>query len=157
MIYEVLYIIPSKYSDTEIDGIIERVSKYFEANGAKVEQSQNLGKIKFAYTVNKVSHGTYVLNYISGEEIALQKLDQDLRLSEEVLRHVIVKRPHGIPTGHFKLTSYQEPLTPEGKRATAKKAPRREKAPVQQEEKSVSAEDLDKRLDQILETDLNNL
>ena len=155
MIYEVLYIIPSKFSDTEIDGTVEAVGKIFENNGAQVKQTQNLGKMKFSYPINHVTHGTYVLSYISGEELDMKKVDLDLRLADMVLRHTIVKREHGIPTGQFRLVSYQEPLTPEGKRATSKKTIKREAATAPVE--SMSTEDLDKRLDKILETDLTNL
>ncbi|MBT4856581.1 30S ribosomal protein S6 [Candidatus Uhrbacteria bacterium] len=154
MIYEFMYIIPSKFSDSEIDGVINQVAGVFEKHGAKVEQSQNLGKLKFAYPIKKVRHGTYVLAYISAEAEAVAKIDKDIRLTDEVLRHMIVKREKGIPTAkyEFKPGSYQEPLDAEGKRAVARK-PRKPK--VVESPDRLSTEELDRKLDEILDKDIN--
>ena len=160
MIYEIMYIIPSKYSDSEIDGVIDQVAGVFEKHGAKVEQSQNLGKLKFAYPIKKVRHGTYVLAYVDAPTEALTKIDADLRLTDEVLRHLVVKCEDGIPSAKytFKPQAYQEPLTPEGKRAVARKprAPKTQ-APSTDEKPAepISTEELDKKLDEILENDMN--
>ncbi|HAL50359.1 MAG: 30S ribosomal protein S6 [Candidatus Uhrbacteria bacterium GW2011_GWD2_41_121] len=157
MIYEILYIIPSKFSDSEIDGVTERVSNVLETAGAKVQETKNLGKIKLAYPVKKMRHGTYILTYVEHDGSNLQKIDQNLRLSEDVLRHVVVKRPEGIPTMSFTLTSYQEPLSPEGKRTTAKKEPRAKKSQAEPVAEKMTAMDLDKQLDDILDSDLTNI
>ncbi len=158
MIYEILYIIPSKYSDSEIDGVSARVHKALEDAGAKVQNTKNLGKIKLAYPVKKVRHGTYILTYVEHDGSNLKKIDQDLRLSEDVLRHAIVKRPAGIPTMTFTMTSYQEPLSPEGKRNIVKKEGKPRKAQVQiAQEVKMTVGDLDKQLDEILDSDLTNI
>ncbi|MFH1711974.1 MAG: 30S ribosomal protein S6 [Patescibacteria group bacterium] len=163
MIYELLYIIPSKYSDTEIEGVQANLAKILEAAGAKIEKSEVLGKLKLAYPIKKERHGTYVLVFISLEEEGdLGKIDQDLRLSNDVLRHVIVKRPKGVPTDVPKPTSYQPPLTAEGKRTagTVQKERKPKSASVQvpvsptQSEvpaEKLSIEELDKKLDEILD------
>lgn len=156
MIYEIMYIIPSKFSDSEIDGIIERVATMLEKSGAKIQESQNLGKLKLAYPIKKIRHGTYVLLYVDGEELDLKKIDQDFRLSDDVLRHMVIKRPDGLPSAKFRFrpTSYQEPLTSEGKRTT-RQIPRKPKA--QEPAEPLSTEELDKKLDKILETDISNI
>jgi small subunit ribosomal protein S6 len=154
MIYELMYIIPSKFSDREIDGVINQVAGVLEKHGAKIEQSENLGKIKFAYPIKKVRHGTYVLSYIEAPAESLAKVDQDLRLTDEVLRHLLVKREKGLPTAKyvFKPGSYQEPLDAEGKRASVRQ-PRKPKQ-VENTDR-LSTEELDKKLDEILEKDIS--
>lgn len=161
MIYEILYIIPSKFSDSEIDGVRDQIAKRLEAAGAKVEKTENLGKLKLAYPIKKVSHGTYILTFVEAEADKLGKIDQDLRLSDEVLRHVIVKRPEGVPEQVATPSSYQAPLTPEGKRTTGaagrKEAPKPEpvKKVVPAAEK-MSDKEIDEKLDKILDdSDLN--
>lgn len=158
MIYELLYIVPSNFSDTEIDGITKNVSALIEKIGAKIERTENLGKIKLAYPIKKVRHGTYILIYFSLEDLSiLPKLDTDLKHSDEVLRHIFVKREDGIPVENVVLTSYREPLTPEGKRATTrpeKEAPKQRPLKKKQEEDKMSTKDLDKKLDEILDSDI---
>jgi len=154
MIYELMYIVPSSYSETELDGILKKVSAIIEKAGAKLEKTENLGKIKFAYPIKKMRHGTYVLNFLEaeGDEI-LKVLDRELKYTDEVLRHILIKRPEGIPVKVSKITSYVEPITPEGKRA-AKVKERNVQKPVVQSEEKMSVVELDKKLDEILDTDI---
>ena len=157
MIYEILYIIPSKFSDSEIDGVIERTTKSLEDAGAQVQQTKNLGKIKLAYPIKKVTHGTYVLSYFEHDGSNLKKINQDFRLSDDVLRHTVVKHEDGIPSGEVSLTSYQEPLSPEGKRTAPKKEKKVQVAQKPADESKMSVDDLDKQLDEILDSDLTNV
>lgn len=147
-----MYIVPSNFSDTEIDGIVGNVTALLEKNGAKVEKTDILGKLKLAYPIKKVRHGTYVLSYVSfeGAEV-FQKLDTELKHTDEVLRHMFVKREEGISPRPVRLTSYVAPLTPEGKRTAVKDAPvvKKQVAPTEK----LSTEELDKKLDEILETE----
>ncbi|MFH1631968.1 MAG: 30S ribosomal protein S6 [bacterium] len=154
MLYELLYIVPAKFSDTEIGGVIDKVSKILEANEARIEKTENLGKIKLAYPIKTITHGTYILAFMDVEGSALKKIDQDLRLADFVLRHTLVRR-NEIPKGTPGIVGYEPPLTPEGKR-TAKprkttEVPKREAAPVQEK---LSSEELDKKLDEILDSDI---
>ena len=79
MIYEIMYIVPARYSETEVEGVMQAVQGYIEKHGGKVEKAENLGRMKFAYTIKKNTHGTYVLLYaeIAGEAVA--KIDLELR------------------------------------------------------------------------------
>lgn len=156
MIYEILTIIPAKFSDAEIDAVSERIAKTLEANTLKIEKTENLGKLKLAYAVDHVRYGTYVLFYVTAEDVAvMKKVDQDLRLSDDVLRHMVVAHPECIPARTPKPTSYVPPLTTEGRRASEKSDDRPRTAKVAAtEEKPLSTVELDKKLDEILDSDI---
>ena len=155
MIYEIMYIIPSRYSDSEVEGVNTRVQALFTKHGATLVKSDNLGKIKLAYPIEKERYGTYLLAFIEMEGANLEKLNQDLILSDEVLRHVVVKREKGVPATYSIPDSYVAPLTSEGKRTTMKlktnDAPKAPGAPVKE---SLSTAELDKKLDEILDSDI---
>lgn len=160
MIYEILAILPSKYSDTEIEGLVQNTNALLENAGAKVAKTEVLGKLKLAYPVKQNRHGVYVLTYVEAAAEAMKKIDQDLRLSDDIVRHVMVKRPAGIPATTFRPSSYQPPLTPEGKRASAEDRPARAKAAAPSEgeaKQKITVEELDRKLDEILDTDLGNV
>ena len=158
MIYEVLYILPSKYSDNEVEGVSKEVNTMLENAGALILKSEVAGKLKLAYNIKGNQHGTYILAYIEVDGAKLAKIDQDMRLSDNVVRHVIVKREKGIPSNPFRLTSYQAPLTPEGKRAvTEERAPRRQTETPAEVQTKLTVEELYKKLDEILDTDLSNV
>jgi small subunit ribosomal protein S6 len=158
MIYEIMSIIPPKFSDSEIDGVVTKIEALYTAAGATVKKTSNLGKIKLAYPIDKVRYGTYILTYVdvAGEKVA--KIDQDLRLSEDVLRHIIIVRPEGIPATVFKMTSYQPPLNAEGRRAGEREdapRPRTERvAEAVVEKAKMSTAELNDKLDQILDSDI---
>ncbi len=154
MMYEIMTIIPSRISDTEIDTAIATIAKLVENAGGKVEKTQNLGKMKLAYPIEHQRHGTYVLVYADIAAEVMPKLDQNLRLTEEVIRHLIIARPNGIPTADFKLVSYTVPLTPEGRRASE-----RDDRPVKPSsealaDKALSTVEIEGKLDAILDSDI---
>lgn len=151
MIYELLYIVPTQYSDTEIEGVMTEIKSILEKSDAKTLQMKSLGKMKLAYPIKKVQHGTYVLGYFEVEGEKLQKIELDLKLADAVLRHTIVKREAGIPTEAYSMSQYEAPITPEGKRIHAKKHSEGGKpaAPAKKDPK-MSMEELDGKIDAIL-------
>ncbi|MBP9828146.1 30S ribosomal protein S6 [Patescibacteria group bacterium] len=150
MIYEIMTIVPSQFSDSEVDGVIAEIGKQMEAAGGTVKKSQNLGKLKIAYPIKHQRHGTYVLFYVEADTEKMMKLDLNLRLSDEVLRHLILACPAGIPEKEFKVTSYVQPITTEGRRAPEYDRARAEKLA----EKAVSAEEAAAKAGELVEADV---
>ena len=154
MLYELMVILPSHISDNEVDGTIDTLAKLVEHAGGTVEKKQSLGKIKLAYPIKRQRHGVYAMFYVEVPSDKMQKLDQNLRLADEVVRHMLIARPEGIPTFDFKMVSYTAPLTAEGRRANE----RDERAPKSSdkvaEKSAVVTEEISEKLDAILESDI---
>lgn len=146
--YELLYIIPAKYTEAEITQLMERVKGIVVSAGANVSEMHDLGKRKLAYPIQHVRHGNYVLTYFEAETAVVAKLNEILRLSAEILRHMIVARDPYL-TNIPSLVEIEQ-------RAEGDEAPRpRPMAPpVQQAPVAVkdplTMEELDKKLDEIL-------
>ncbi len=155
MMYEIMTVVPTKFSDNEIEGVTATIGKTIEAGGGKIEKTVNQGKIKLAYPIEHQRYGTYVLFYVEALGEAMAKIDQNLRLSEEVLRHITVARREGIPTSDYRLVSYQPPLNAEGRRAGEReeRAPREQARPAAEASK-LTTEELSSKLDQILDSDI---
>lgn len=158
MLYEIMTILPAQYADTEVDGVIGTITKVFEKSGSKVEKTHSFGKIKMAYPIERQRYGTYILFYVQAEPESMKKLDLDLRLTEEVLRHMVVARPEGIPKGEFKLVQYTPPLTTEGRRSSEReeRTERSDRPRTQAADTTgkVTTEELANKLDQILDSDI---
>ena len=165
--YELLYIVSAQYTDKEVEGIQKLVSDLLEKSGGKVVSQQNLGKIKLAYPIKKQRHGTYILVYFDAEPNTVKETNRLLGLMDEVLRHTMLARPHGAEERKFEISSYIAPLTEEGKRVEIKQTKiERPKIDVQEElapptpsintaeESKMSIEELDEKLDKILEGDI---
>ncbi len=155
MIYETLYIIPSRISETDIEKVRGRVEEIVTSAGAEVKQHELLAKIKLAYPIKGEQHGTYVLLFAEAPVEALAKIDASFKLESDVVRHITMKREDGIPEHRFQLTSYEAPITPEGKRTVSKRRPDvPRQRPTAEPDKKISMEELDKKLDEILESDV---
>ncbi len=90
--YELLYIVhPDLEGSTE--KIVEKVNGFIERAGGKVTSHEDLGKRKLAYKISKNDFGVYELTNFSLESVELAKVERDLRLSEEIMRSMIVAIP----------------------------------------------------------------
>lgn len=89
--YELLFIIPNKFTEDEAKAIDEKVRKQIAAVGGEVTYTEDWGKKKFAYEIGNYNHGYYKLAEFDLEGVKLAELDNFLRLSNDVLRHQIVR------------------------------------------------------------------
>lgn len=163
--YELLYIVGTQFTDQEIVGIQSKIDEMLTQAGAKVLKTQNLGKLKLAYPIKKIRHGSYRLSYFDAEPSVIVDLNRRLGLTEEILRHTMLARPVGALEHTFELTSYVAPLSEEAKpEREMKRAPLKtfKKAepqlpsppPMAAAVSSMTMEELDQKLDKILEGDI---
>lgn len=91
MQYELLYIIPTSFTDEDVARIEGNVKGILEKYGATVDTTTRLGKFRFAYAIKNQRHGHYILVNFTSETKNLSKIDEGLRISTEVLRHMILR------------------------------------------------------------------
>ena len=88
--YEILFIIPNKFTDEEAKTVASQVEKNIAEAGGKVTHKEYWGKKRLAYAIKQNAFGYYGLFEFDLEGASLAKIDQSLRLSADVLRHQIV-------------------------------------------------------------------
>jgi len=88
--YELLYIISASFTDDEMGAVEGRVKALLEKYGATVSTTTRLGKFRFAYPIKHQRHGHYVLVRFSADTQAMRQIDEALRISTDVLRHLVV-------------------------------------------------------------------
>jgi small subunit ribosomal protein S6 len=92
--YEILFILPNKFTDEEAKKVSEQVEEKIVANSGKVTNREYWGKKRLAYKIKGNAFGYYGLLEFDLEGINLAKVDLVLRLSTDVLRHqIVVKKP----------------------------------------------------------------
>lgn len=89
--YELLYIIPASYTDDEIGAVEGSVKAILEKNGAAIAATSRLGKFRLTYPIKNVRHGHYVLVRMKAASLAVSAIDEALRITPEVLRHLLLK------------------------------------------------------------------
>ena len=77
--------------EIDIDKALSKVEKIIKDNGGKIVDSDNWGKRKLAYPINKEDHAVYVFYNIElpGENVT--KVEGVMNITDEVLRYLIVK------------------------------------------------------------------
>jgi len=151
--YELLFIISNKYSKDELKPIVENVGKIITNNKGKITYSEEWGKKKLAYPIKQFSYGYYFLIEFDLPEGELIKINDTLRMSNEVLRHMTVAKKVQ-STEEIK----EEKEKIEKREARAIKAKQEEKEKEEKKEpkkdkEKVDLKDLDEKLDKILDTD----
>jgi len=94
--YEILYIVRADLDDDKVQDIIKRVNTLIERAGGSLERTNVWGKRKLAYEVKHQKEGSYVLQDFQFEPSRVPELEAALKITEEVLRHLIVRKPEKV-------------------------------------------------------------
>jgi len=89
--YELVYILSPSVNEEELSSVISRVNDIIQRVGGNVIDIIQWGRKKMAYPIKKHTEGNYVLAKIELQPSCIKELEASLRLSGEVLRHLIVK------------------------------------------------------------------
>ena len=89
--YELLLIISPEVAEEDIPGTIDKVGSYLTAKGGTIGETTRWGKKKLAYPIDRHKEGNYVLARLEMEPDHVAELEANLRISEKVLRHLVVR------------------------------------------------------------------
>lgn len=152
--YEIMFIVPNKFTEDEAKTIISRVEKMITDAEGKIAYSEYWGKKKLAYEIKHNAYGYYQLYQFDLAGKDLLKIDTDLRLSHEILRHQILSVTAKTPEELAKAKEAREKM--EAKREeeeVAKKEAAKPKKVAPKEENRAELKDLDTKLEGILNAD----
>ncbi|TMF22131.1 MAG: 30S ribosomal protein S6 [Chloroflexi bacterium] len=91
--YEVLYIVRADLDDDKVQDAVKRVNTLIERSGGTPDGTNLWGKRKLAYDVKHQKEGSYVLQDFHLDPDRVPELEASLKITEEVLRHLIVRKP----------------------------------------------------------------
>ena len=89
--YEMVLIISPEVVDEKFDAAIDNVSRFITDNGGSFSEVEKWGKRKLAYPIKRQLEGSYVLTRFSLKPALSKELEAKLEISEEVLRHLLIK------------------------------------------------------------------
>lgn len=91
MKYEILFIVRPDLEEKAIKDVFKKFETVLVDNGAKVLSSKEMGQKELAYEIKKHKSGYYFLINVESEVNAINEFDRLALISEEVIRHLIVK------------------------------------------------------------------
>ena len=91
--YEVMFIIIPEFDEEQVENTIARFRTVIERTAGEAGEVNNWGRRKLAYEINHRTDGFYTVMEFTAGERTLSELKRILRVSDDVLRHMIVKLP----------------------------------------------------------------
>lgn len=88
--YEVMFIV-KPLDEEATNAVITKFENLINNNGGTVDKIDRWGKRRLAYEINDIGEGFYCLIYFTGEAKTVFELQRVMKITDEVLRHMVVK------------------------------------------------------------------
>lgn len=95
--YEAVIIVVPEVGEDGLQQVAERFKSLLEKSGGSVQVLRSLGRRTLAYRIGAYGEGIYVLMQFSCDPSAVDVLRRELRLSEQIIRALIVRLEEGVP------------------------------------------------------------
>ena len=89
--YELIYIVSPETDEEGVSAMHVQITEIAEKMGGQIERTDNWGRRRLAYEINRHREGTYVLELINGPGEMVHEIDRRLRVHDQVLRHLVVR------------------------------------------------------------------
>jgi small subunit ribosomal protein S6 len=90
--YELTVVISPSVADDEVTATLEKkVSQFITERGGSITEVKPWGRKKLAYPIKNHNEGNYVLTIFKMDPKLTAELESSLELSEEILRHLLVR------------------------------------------------------------------
>ncbi|MBR3056283.1 30S ribosomal protein S6 [Candidatus Saccharibacteria bacterium] len=77
--------------EMNLDPALDKVKKIIKANGGEIIKEENEGKKRLSYDIDGQEFGIYDYFTISLPPESVSKIDSTLNITDEVIRHMVVK------------------------------------------------------------------
>jgi small subunit ribosomal protein S6 len=89
--YELYFIVYPEADEEGLTAIIDKITQTITVHGGQVTEVDSKGKRKLAYPIRKFKEGYDVVMQTQLEFEGIQELDRSLKLSEPIIRYLLVR------------------------------------------------------------------
>jgi small subunit ribosomal protein S6 len=89
--YELVYIVTPEASEQDVADLHTQIEQIIERFKGTLDKTENWGRRRLAYEIGKHREGTYVVETITGSGELMKEIDRRLRVSDAVIRHLVVR------------------------------------------------------------------
>jgi small subunit ribosomal protein S6 len=90
-VYEALFLVDSALAAAQWDHVMELVQKMLDRCQATTISVRKWDERKLTYSMHGKARGTYVLAYFECPSSSVAQIERDVRISEEILRVLVVR------------------------------------------------------------------
>ncbi len=88
--YESVVIINASLEDAQVEQTIANIQESITTNGGEITDTENWGRKRLAYNINKAKTGYYLITRFTAPTEAIKKFERALRLDENVIRYMTI-------------------------------------------------------------------
>lgn len=99
--YEFCILYPPNLGQKDETALLKDIEKIIEEQGGKQVAKDSWGKRGLAYRIKGHDEGIYVVYHYMIDPAALKEIDVALRITPNLLRHIVVKPPKGYEVVQF--------------------------------------------------------
>jgi small subunit ribosomal protein S6 len=89
--YELVFIVSPEITDEALENRIDGISQFITGRDGVISDVERWGKRKLAYPLGHFLEGNYVLTRFKINPARCKELEANLKISEEILRHLLIK------------------------------------------------------------------
>jgi small subunit ribosomal protein S6 len=89
--YELVFIVHPEVADDGLDPLINNVSQFITGKGGVISETVRWGRKKLAYPIKHVLEGNYILLKFKLDPSANKELENNLKISEKIIRYLLIK------------------------------------------------------------------
>lgn len=90
--YEMMTIIHPDLDSESQEKSVKKIEKLIADNNGQLGSVDHWGKKRFAYEINHLKDGSYSIFNFSGSPETITEMDRVLKISDDVVRFMIVRR-----------------------------------------------------------------
>ncbi|HXG84906.1 MAG TPA: 30S ribosomal protein S6 [Pyrinomonadaceae bacterium] len=90
-VYEIMYIVAPETADDDLTKINETIVQVIESQGGTIANTDNMGRRKLAYPIDKKTEGHYVLLEVEGTGKEILELERRMRVNDAIIRFITVR------------------------------------------------------------------
>jgi len=89
--YEVVFVLRPDLDEEKSAAVLERFRGLIESHGGEILKLDKWGKRRLAYEVKDFREGVYIIVHMNAQSKVAAELDRVFKITDEVLRHIIVR------------------------------------------------------------------
>lgn len=95
--YEIMFIVDPTVSDEGLAQVQTRFTELAQSRGAEIKKIAPWERRRLAYEIKGKRDGIYILAELRANPAAIAELENQLKVSETVLRHMVVRLGDDLP------------------------------------------------------------
>ena len=89
--YELVLVVRPEMDEEGFDAFVSGITGMVTDQGGQIVDVEHMGRRRLAYPIKKITEGHYVLLHLNLETPALVELERRFKLSEDVLRYLVIR------------------------------------------------------------------